>query len=298
MTEFTPIDLRNRAFPETVTKTNYEELLVAYKRDLIALYPEAIEIVNSETDPLIIILQVLASEVTRIRDLINDEARKNTLAHGFGSSLDNFGDFWGLARHVIEDADPSAYPPKPAVMEDDETLRARIQIAPEGLTTAGSPGSYIYHALNASADVKAARPWRSAPGETTVAILSREANGQAPETLTDHVRDYLLPRTPLCADLVVQSAQIHEYIVAGVITFLPGYATQDLLVRCELALEAHCTRMHGLGIDITRAGLTHALYLEGVQNVVLTSPAADIICNNGEAAFRIDSDLSDGGVNV
>ncbi|MBI1495404.1 baseplate assembly protein [Halocynthiibacter styelae] len=295
MSDFTPIDLRDRAFPETVAQPDFERLLADYKRDLVALYPEVTEVVNSETDPLVIILQIVASEVVRMRGLINDEARKNTLAHGFGSSLDNFGDFWGLARHVLQAADPNARPPVPEVLESDADFRKRIQLAPEGLTSAGSSGSYIYHSLNASSEVKAAWPFRSGPGVVTVAILSNEGDGTASPALLQQVTDYVDGRQPLCADHVFQSAQIIPYEVEARITFLPGYGTQELMEKCRVSVDVHCAQRHNLGVDITRAGLTHALFLDGVQNVELLSPAADVVCTSQQAAIRTDTRLTDGG---
>ncbi|PET49459.1 baseplate assembly protein, partial [Bacillus sp. AFS001701] len=60
---------------------------------------------------------------------------------------------YNVQRLVITPADDTTLPPTPAVMESDTDYRLRIQQAFEGLSTAGSTGSYQFHGRSADGRV-------------------------------------------------------------------------------------------------------------------------------------------------
>jgi phage-related baseplate assembly protein len=51
-----------------------------------------------------------------------------------------------------------------------------------------------------------------------------------------------------------------------------------------------------LGRDITLSGIYHALHQDGVQNVTLTQPTADIVADWGQAARCTAITLTNGGI--
>ena len=62
------------------------------------------------------------------------------------------------------------------------------------------------------------------------------------------------------------------------------------------ALDAWLLSTRRIGRDITRAGIIAALYQEGVQNVALTSPGADIAISHQQAGHCTAITLTDAGV--
>ena len=85
---------------------------------------------------------------------INDATRANMLAAAQKEDLDAIAARYNIQRLVLSPGDPEAIPPIPMVQEDDEALRRRIQLAFDGLNTAGSLDSYIFHAMSADGRVR------------------------------------------------------------------------------------------------------------------------------------------------
>ena len=56
-------------------------------------------------------------------------------------------------------------------------------------------------------------------------------------------------------------------------------------------LDAYLAGSFRLGRDITRSAIIAALAAEGVQDVELTSPAANVVCNRLQAARCTDIDV-------
>ncbi|MCP1131619.1 baseplate J/gp47 family protein, partial [Robbsia andropogonis] len=72
--------------------------------------------------------------------------------------------------------------------EEDDALRERVQLAYEGLTTAGPRNSYILHARNASGLVADATAESPSPAAVVVTVLALEGSGAADADLLETVR--------------------------------------------------------------------------------------------------------------
>ena len=129
----------------------------------------------TEADPAYKILEVAAHRELLIRRRINEAARSVMLAYAAGADLDQIAANFGVA--LIRPADDRTIPPTPAVYETDEELRNRVTLSLEGYTAAGSRGSYVYHALSASGDVKDVAVDSLTPGTVNVAVLTRTGTG-------------------------------------------------------------------------------------------------------------------------
>ena len=85
----------------------------------------------------------------------------------------------------------------------------------EGYTAAGSRGSYVYHALSASGDVKDVAVDSLTPGTVNVAVLTRTGTGGGAdsEATRQTVVNALNAEEvrPLCDTVDVRLAQIIEY---------------------------------------------------------------------------------------
>ena len=96
-----------------------------------------------ESDPVVKVLEVGAYNKVGNRARVNDAGKALLLAHAIRGDLDHLGANVNLTRLVIQAEDLLAVPPVPEVKEEDDPFRERIQLAYEGLTTAGPRNSYI-----------------------------------------------------------------------------------------------------------------------------------------------------------
>ncbi|WP_026756673.1 baseplate assembly protein [Sediminimonas qiaohouensis] len=287
MTAFTTVDLSELPSPDVVQQLDYEAELAAMKAMVKAKAPELTEVLDLESEPVVKLLEIAAYYVLLVRGEINDGARAVMLAYAAGADLDQIAANYDVARLVIDPGDPEATPPVPPVMESDTDLRQRVQLSPEGYTVAGSRGAYVFHALSADGDVKDAQAISPSAGNVTVYVLSRQGNGSASVDLVDAVHAALDADAirPMTDNVTVQSASVTDYTVDAALTVYPGPDAQLIRQTAEDSATAYVEAQHRLGYDVTLSGLYAALHQSGVQNVSITSPAADIVVATGEAAF-------------
>jgi phage-related baseplate assembly protein len=243
-------------------------------------------VLGLESEPINKILEVCAYRETLLRARVNDAARAVMLAFATGADLDHLGALLNVARLVVQAADPDAAPPIPLILESDADLRARIQLALEGYSTAGSVGAYEFHARSADGrvidvDVFAPGTPGGYTGEVVVTLLSSESDAGTPSgnllgivaaaLNADHVR-------PLTDAVSVQgpSATL-PYAVSAALAIYAGPDPALVLAQAQTQVETYVAARRRLGHDVTRSGLFAALHVPGVQNVVLSSPAADVV---------------------
>ena len=100
----------------------------------------------------------------------------------------------------------------------------------------------------------------------------------ASEELIETVENYLSSEDvrPLTDHVEVQAAEMVEYaITAQVYLFLsPSMSITEQ--ECRDALDRYLAKNSTIGNMIARSGIFDALHTEGVQKVILTSPADDV----------------------
>ncbi|MGC9419657.1 MAG: baseplate assembly protein [Rhodovulum sp.] len=229
---------------------------------------------------------------------VNDAARATMLAYASGADLDQLAANFNVARKVIDPGDPDAIPPDAPTYESDEELRRRVQLSFEGVSVAGPVGAYIFHALGADPDVLDASVDSPAPGEVVVTVLSRQGDGTPSAELLAAVEAVLSAEDvrPLTDQVTVQAATVFPFAVTAALTLYEGPDAWVVRSAAENALAGYVARNHKLGRDVTRSGLFAALHQEGVQNVVLTEPAADIVVSASEVAYCTASTVTVEGV--
>lgn len=286
---YTAIDLSQLPPPQVVEVINYEVILQEiltdfYARQAAAGIPFTALV---ESDPAWMLLEAAAYREMLVRQRANESALAVMLAYATGSDLDQIGANYNLTRNVLVPADPTTTPPTPAVMESDESFRARIQLVNESYTTAGSEGSYVFHALSADAKVKDVQPVSPLPGQVLVYVLSRDGNGTANTDLLNKVSAALNKEEirPLTDNVTVQSASIIEYSVTAELVLYPGPDANVILQAAITELQNYVAAMHRVGFDVTMSGLYQALHRPGVQTVNLTTPSSTIVVNDGQAAY-------------
>jgi len=314
MTRFSYIDLSKLDPPDVVETLSFEAILQEMRDDLAVRDPDLAETLL-ESDPGSKILEAAAFREVLVRQRVNEGARAVMLAFAAAADLDQIGARYAVERLVLDPGDPDAIPPVAPTLESDDAFRARVQLAPEALTTAGSEGSYVFNTLSAgdtpsavsvaspepgkivvtyefdpdsfSVQVKDASVVSPAPGEVVVTVLSREGDGTASPEILAAVSAHLTGKyvRPLTDILTVQGATILNYAVDATLHLYDGPDAAVVLAEATAAFEAYREARHALGEEITESGIHRALQVSGVRKVVLNG-WVDVTAGMDEAPFN------------
>lgn len=289
---FTPIDLSQLPAPNVVEPIDYEAILAERKAYFISLHPvdqqaKAAATLELESEPITKLIQENAYRETVWRQRVNEAALGVLLAYAKGADLEQIGARFNVSRLVIVPANPNAVPPVAAVMESDDSLRERIQMAMEGLSVAGPRNAYIFHARSADGRVADASATSPSPAEAVVTVQSALGNGTASAELLAIVAAYLSDedRRPVADRLTVQSATVINYTVTAVLHLnTVGPEAEAIRAEAEARLVALVTKRRRLGMSVHRSALDAALHIEGVRKVELTG-WTDVVATEAQAPY-------------
>lgn len=288
MSVWTPIDLAALPDPQVVEQLDYEQILTERKAYTVSLWPVAEQAgiaarLALESDPITKLVQENAYRELLWRQRVNEAALATLLAKAKGTDLIQIAANYNVEQLVVTPATDD----DPAVMESDEALRERTQMAFEGLSTAGPRNSYIFHARSASGLVADATAESPSPAVVVVTVQALQGDGSAAEPLLATVMAYLSDddRRPLADRLTVQSAEVLEYSVTAALHLATtGPEAEPIRQAAEAALLALVNTRRRLGVEVSASAIYAALHVEGVRRVVLTG-WADINPTSAQAAY-------------
>ncbi|WP_456016558.1 baseplate J/gp47 family protein [Pseudomonas fluorescens] len=292
MNSFTAIDLSQLPAPQIIEQIDFEQILAERKAYAISLWPisEQAEIaarLDMESEPLNKLLQENAYRETVWRQRVNEASLANLLATARGTDLEQLAANFNVKRLVIQEGKPSAVPPVPRLMESDDSLRERAQMAWEGLSTAGPRNSYIFHARAADGRVADATAESPSPAVAVVTVQSLLGDGTASADLLAAVNAYVSDddRRPVADRLTVQSAQIVRYQVKAKLFLLSsGPESEPILAAAEARLLAYVNQRRRLGMEVSESAIHAALHVEGVRKVELEG-WVDIVATKAQAPY-------------
>lgn len=261
------IDFSSLPAPEIIERLDFETILQEMIADLQARDPSYTEIL--ESDPGVKILEVAAARELILRQRINDALQATLLRYAGGADLDNLAAFYGILR--LEG-------------EADAAVRVRVIERIMGSSTAGGAAWYRAAALTSSPLVRDAAVSSPGPGQVLVSILSSQGDGTPSTQLLNTVN------TALQADdvrvitdtLTVAGATIMTVPVTAQVYLYPETPI-EVFNGLQARLATAFAETSGLGWDVTRSWLIAQLHPAGVQRVVLTAPAADVVCGASQA---------------
>lgn len=293
------IDLSQLPSPTIIEDLDFETILAAVKAVMVAAFPEdeqsaVAAALALESEPLNIIAQAMAYRELLLRQRINEGAAACMLSHATGDDLDNIAANLDTERLTITAATDTA----DAVTESDEALRLRAQAAFEGMSVAGPSAAYEYFARSASGQVSDARATSPSPAEVVVAVLSTEGDGTASAELLAAVAAAVNDEEvrPLGDRVTVQSAEIVEYEIDATLYLYPGPESEPIINAAMASLKTFLTdNDKKIGRDIVRSAISAALHVQGVQRVVINTPAADLQIDNTQAARNTGYTVDNGG---
>ncbi|HEJ0272155.1 TPA: baseplate J/gp47 family protein [Klebsiella pneumoniae] len=293
------IDLSQLPSPTIIEELDFETILAEVKAVMVAAFPAdqqsaVAAALTLESEPLTIIAQAMAYRELLLRQRINEGAAACMLSHATGDDLDNIAANLDTERLIITEATDTA----DAVTESDEALRLRAQAAFEGMSVAGPSAAYEYFARSASGQVSDARATSPSPAEVVVAVLSTEGDGTASAELLAAVAAAVNDEEvrPLGDRVTVQSAEIVEYEIDATLYLYPGPESEPIINAAMAALKAFLAdNDKKIGRDIVRSAISAALHVQGVQRVVINTPADDLQIDNTQAARNTGYTVDNGG---
>lgn len=292
MNSFAAIDLSQLPAPQIVEQIDSELILAERKAYMISLWPieEQAEIaarLDMDSEPLAKLLQENAYRETIWRQRVNEASMANLLAFAKGPDLEQLAGNYNVKKLVIQEGNALAVPPVPRLMESDDSLRERAQMAWEGLSTAGPRNSYIFHARAADGRVADATAESPSPAVAVVTVQSLLGDGTATADLLALVNTYLSDedRRPVADRLLVQGAEILNYQVKAQLFLLSsGPESEPILAAAEQRLLAYVHQRRRLGMEVSESALHAALHVEGVRKVELEG-WVDIVATKAQAPF-------------
>ncbi|WVZ31389.1 baseplate J/gp47 family protein [Acinetobacter baumannii] len=287
-TSSTAIDLSQLPEPTIVEQIDFETILAAGLQDYYdRMDATGVEYTKlRESDPAYKLAEVFAFREMLARQRANDSSKAVLLAYASGTDLEHKAAEKNLERRLISEATPTAA----AIYETDSSLRKRVQLAPEGYTTAGSEGSYLFHGMNADVRVKDIEPVSPDRGIAAIYVLSTEGDGTASEELINIVDQALNKKIirPLTDYVQVYSASIIQYRVEAVLEIENGPDKNIVLQDAITEVKKYVDSVHKLNTKVSITGIISALQRKGVIDVDLTSPLTKIEPVSGQAAYCTD----------
>ncbi|MCK8640488.1 baseplate J/gp47 family protein [Acinetobacter schindleri] len=287
----TAIDLSQLNPPDVVRQIDFETIL---KEGLEDFYQRMEEVQPNfprylESDPAMKLAEAFAYREMLIRKESNEQALSVLLAFAKDNDLDHKAAERNLQRRIISPATENS----PEVKESNDSLRKRVQLAPEGQTTAGSEGSYIFHGLNADPRVKDIYPYapldeeNNPTGICNIYVLSTEGAGEASEELLNIVDAALNAKSvrPLTDKPIIYSASILNYSIEAEIFIDEGPDENIILSSCYQAAEEYTQKSHAFNGGVSLSGIYQALHQPGVSRVNLIYPAGNIDTSLGQVAY-------------
>lgn len=171
--------------------------------------------------------------------------------------------------------------------ESDDAFRARIKLAPNAFSVAGSRDSYKYFAFSAHPDIIDVAIVSPIPG--TVNIYPLVAGGIAtPAGVLDAVTEKCSSDKvrPLTDTVNVITPVISNYTITVSVTKLDGFTNSDVSTAVYAALnEFASSKVKKLGQDIVKnAIIAKVLSVPGVYNCSVSAPSANKVVGENEIA--------------
>ncbi|GAB6035887.1 baseplate J/gp47 family protein [Fundidesulfovibrio butyratiphilus] len=161
-----------------------------------------------------------------------------------------------------------------AADEDDERLRERTRLAPEGWSSAGPDDAYLFWAMSAHQSIVDVAILSPSPG--VVAVYPLMADGLPTTTHLSAVAAVLNRKEirPLTDQVMVAAPEAVPYAIAVTLTLEPDAPAEATRTAAATALTALAATWAGsLGQDIITSRIVATAAVDGVHDVSLTSPA-------------------------
>ncbi|MBN3794400.1 baseplate J/gp47 family protein [Burkholderia sp. Ac-20392] len=301
MTTSALIDLASLPLPDALEVLDFETIYATRKAAMVSLWPadEQAEIAATlelESEPLARLLQENSYRELVWRQRVNDAVRAVMLAFAMGNDLEQRAALFGLMRLVVTPADPANN--VDAVMETDDSLRERIQLAPQGFSVAGPSAAYVTKARAVDGRIIDAQTSRPRPGDVLVSLLSSEGDGTASDALCQAVQTALSAedQRPLNDTVLVKSAEIVRYRIRAKCYTRTGVGADVLIAQARKNAQAYADKVHRIGIGVAESAIKGVCQAAGLSRTELIEPVGDIAIDRTQASYCVEVVIEYGGL--
>ena len=178
--------------------------------------------------------------------------------------------------------------------EDDETLRARVLETFQRMPNGANAAFYQQGAMSFP-QVAAATVIPRPRGVGTVDVVISTAAGVPDSALLQQVQEYFEVRREIAVDVVVRAPEILDLDLTIQVSAAKNYDINTVLQDVETALRSWFDGRR-MGENVLRAQIGALVFgVEGVENYVITAPAADLEVEVDELPLLKELALSEMG---
>lgn len=164
--------------------------------------------------------------------------------------------------------------------ELDDALAARLLDKWSLLGTGANDGAYRYYASSASAEVTRVRVW--SPGSGAVRTAVAGPSGPVSSGALALVAAKLADKRPLgVPDVQALNASVLNQAIVGTLHLAKGQDPVTRIAEAQAAVDAYA-RVHPIGMKLSRERVIKDLFVGGVEDITLTTPAADVILTDAQ----------------
>ncbi|PRF49916.1 baseplate assembly protein [Burkholderia multivorans] len=301
MTTTALIDLSSLPLPDALEVLDFETIYAARKAAMVSLWPEdeRAEIAATlelESEPLARLLQENSYRELVWRQRVNDAVRAVMLAFAKGNDLEQRAALFSLKRLIVTPADPANN--IEAVLESDDSLRERIQLAPQGFSVAGPAAAYVTKARAVDGRIIDAQSSRPRPGDILVTLLSSEGDGTASRELCDAVAAALSAedQRPLNDTVFVESAEIVPYRIHAKGYTRTTVGADVLIEQAQKNAQAYADKVHRIGVGVAESAVKGVCQAAGLSKTELIEPVGDIAIGRTQASYCVEVVVEYGGI--
>ena len=298
------VDFLQLAKPNIIEVVDFEVIFSERKTELINKFNDdekaaITAVLSRESEPVTKYLQENCYRELVLRNRINISAQALLLAYAEKEDLDQLAANFNVKRLVITQADHSKVPPVAAVMESDNALRERTQLAFDTLSVAGPESAYKKFARDADGRVGDVSVVSPNPAYITLTILQADSeNGAASPELIQIVEKAVTAEDirPIGDRVTVQSAQIIPYNIQAKLFIAKDPEAATVLQQAINNANAYTNNNKRLGRSIRLSAIYAALHVSGVSRVELIGPISDVVLTPYQASFCTNINVSIGGI--
>ncbi len=281
------INLDNVPLPKAVETLSIQGLLDESIAEINRMDNSFSEALQSEGEPVRILLQAMAYREFLIRQRINDSAEAVFLATATGTDLDNLAAFWGLQRRTVTSGSTMR-------LENDSDFRTRVVQSSAALSVAGSQSSYEALATASNDLIFRSSARRTAPGAVTVTLLPYidQESSVITSEIQSQVLQYLQERSPMTDTITVEVASIVDVQVTAAITLYAGPDSGAVETQIKANLQNLAQDRYAIGQSLPANIIIGSMYIQGVTNTItLSAPATDTSASVSQA-IKLDADAA------
>lgn len=183
-------------------------------------------------------------------------------------------------------------------VETDEQLRDRIKLAPSQFSTAGSRGSYEYHAKSANASITDVSVSSPVPG--TVLIVALTEVGETPQQVINDI--YAVCNAdkvrPLTDTVIVAAPRRRDYEIILNVVLFENIDAQTAQQEINDALKNYVAgKRQKLGLDVVKSQISKIAKLDSVYDIEVVNPAENMEITDEEYANCLNTCVNITGFN-